>query len=100
MRKVFGIAVAVALAMTLPAMAGERSGTIRYLDKANSTIVLDDGTRLSVAEGQMSGLSQGDNVRATYETKGERSIITSIEPTPVRPDGTVDPLDSNQSPGE
>jgi len=97
MRKVFGITIAVALAMTLPAMAGERSGTIRYVDKANSTIVLDDGTRLSVVEGQMNGLSLGDNVRATYETKGERSVITSIAPQPAGPDGTVDPLESQQA---
>ena len=98
MRKILGLTIAMALALSLPAAAGEKLGTIRYVDTANHTIVLDDGTQLWVSESQMSGLSQGDPVKASYETRGERSVVTSIAPTPVRPDGVVDPLDSMESP--
>jgi len=98
MRKILGLTIAMALALSLPAAAGEKLGTIRYFDTTNHAIVLDDGTRLWVSEGQMSGLSQGDSVKASYEMKGERSVVTSIVPSPVGPDGTVDPLDSIQSP--
>jgi len=98
MRKILGLTIAMALALSLPAAAGEKAGTIRFVDTANQAIILDDGTRLSVSEGQMRGLSQGDAVKASYEMKGERGVVTSIVPSPVAPDGTVDPLESMQSP--
>ena len=98
MRKVLGLTIARVFALSLPAAAGEKSGTIRFVDKTNHAIVLDDGTRLQVSEGQMHGLALGDPVKASYETKGERSVVTSIVPSPAGPDGTIDPLDSMQSP--
>jgi hypothetical protein len=97
MRKILGLTIAMALALSLPAAAEEKLGTIRFVDTANHAIVLDDGTRLWVSESQMSGLSQGDSVKASYETKGQRPVVTNIVPAQVGPDGTVDPLDSMQS---
>lgn len=98
MVKVLGVTLALALALSLPAAAGERTGTIRWIDTTNHAIVLDDGTRLTVSEGQMGALSQGDNVKASYETKGERNVVTKIDRSPLGLDGSVDPLNSVQSP--
>ena len=95
MRKILGLTIAMALALSLPAAAGEKLGTIRYVDTTNHAIVLDDGTRLWVSEGQFGDLSLGDQVQASYEMQGDKKIVIQL----ARPglDGSFDPLSSIQT---
>jgi hypothetical protein len=60
------------------------------------SIVLDDGTRLWVSEGQFADLRQGDQVQAVFETKRGKKVVTQLYRRPPGPDGTADPLDSVQ----
>jgi hypothetical protein len=95
-KKALGLALALTLALSLPVAAEEAQGTIYSTNPADRSIVLDDGTRLWVSEGQFVDLVFGDQVKASYETMGEKKIVTEM----VRPglNGGFDPLSSMQSP--
>jgi L-cysteine desulfidase len=79
MRKVLGCTLAIVLTLTLSAVAGEVIGTVKSVDPADRSIVLDNGTRLTVSESQISGLAAGDNVRAVYQMDGGRNIVSDID---------------------
>jgi hypothetical protein len=96
MRKALGLAIALTLALPLAASADEMWGTIRYTNPADHSIVMDDGTRLWVSEGQFAELSLGDQVKASYETTGDKKIVTELSRR-VAPDGALDPLESVQT---
>ena len=97
MGKTLGLALALTFGLTLTAAAEETRGTIRSMDTTNHTIVLEDGTRLWVTEGQEATVSPGSYVEAAYASKGDQKIVTDLHPR-VGPDGTSDPLKSIQSP--
>ena len=97
MGKVLGLTLALTLALSLSAAAEEAKGTIRWINPADHSIVLDDGTRLSVSEGQLADLSLGDQVKAAYETKDNKKVVVQMEHRTPGPDGTLDPLNSIQS---
>ena len=96
MGKTLGLALALTLGLTLTAAAEETRGTIRSMDTNNHTIVLDDGTRLWVSEGQQAAVSPGDYIEAAYESKGDKKVVTEMHPR-VGLDGSTDPLKSIQS---
>ena len=96
MGKTLGLALALTLGLTLTAAAEETRGTIRSMDTTNHTIVLDDGTRLWVTEGQEAIVSPGSYIEAAYESKGDKKVVTEMNPR-VGPDGTTDPLKSIQA---
>ena len=96
MKKALGLAFALTLALSMAAAAEETRGTIRMIDPADHSIVLDDGTRLWVAEGQFANLSLGDQVQAAYEMKGDKKFVIQVERTPGL-DGSRNPLDSLQA---
>ncbi len=81
MRKLLGIALMIMLLLSAAgAWAGEIEGKIQSIDTSDRTIVLDDGTRLSVAEGvSMDMLRQGTDVKVSYEERDGKNIATSIE---------------------
>lgn len=79
MRKVLGLTLALLLTLTVSAMANEVMGKVKAVDPADKSIVLEDGTKLWVSEGQISGLAAGDQVRAMYETDGGRNIVSGID---------------------
>jgi hypothetical protein len=95
-KKALGLAVALTLALPLAAGADEMWGTIRYTNPADRSIILDDGTKLWVSEGQFAELSSGDQVKASFETTGDKTILTQVYRR-VAPDGTLDPLESEQT---
>ena len=95
MKKALGLALALTLALTLSAAAEQTTGTIQSINSADRSIVLDDGTRLWVSEGQFADLSLGDQVKAAYEMQGGKNVVIEM----ARPglDGNFDPLSSIQT---
>jgi len=81
MRTVIGIALALLLSVGLTAAwAGDISGKVQTIDSAERAIVLDNGSKLWVAEGvPMDSLKEGDNVKASYEDRDGKMVVTSIE---------------------
>jgi hypothetical protein len=99
MRKTLGLALAMTLGLSLSAMAEETRGTIRSMDTGSHTIVLEDGTRLWVTEGQAATVEPGNYVEAAYESKDGKKIVTELQRY-IGLDGSTDPLNSMQAPGD
>jgi Cu/Ag efflux protein CusF len=78
MRKVLGLTLALLLTFTLSAVADEAMGKVKAVDRADKSIVLEDGTKLWVSDSQISGLAAGDQVRAVYELDGGKKIVAGI----------------------
>jgi hypothetical protein len=97
MGKTLAAALAITLGLSFTAAAEELRGTIRSMDTTNHTIVLEDGTRLWVTEGQQATVSPGNYVQAAYESKGDKKVVTDLQRY-VGPDGSTDPLLSIESP--
>jgi hypothetical protein len=96
MGKTLGLALALTLGLTLTAAAEETRGTIRSMNTHDHSIVLDDGTRLWVTEGQEATVSPGSYIEAAYESKGDKKVVTEMHPR-VGLDGSTDPLKSIQA---
>lgn len=96
MGKTLGLALALTLGLAVTAAAEEARGTIRSMDIHNHTIVLEDGTRLWVTEGQEAIVSPGDYIDAAYESKGDKKVVRELHPV-VGLDGSTDPLKSIQA---
>jgi uncharacterized protein DUF1344 len=86
MKKVLGIAIALLAATTMTAAAEEIKGTVKAIDRADHSIVLDDGTKLTVSERQLNTVTPGDQVRAMYETSGSKNVVTELDPKGVGSD--------------
>jgi len=75
-----GLAVAVVLALSMAAWAGELEGKIQKVDQADRMFVLEDGTQAWVAEGvPMDKLKEGAKVKASYEERDGKKIATTLE---------------------
>jgi hypothetical protein len=94
-KKALGLALALTLALSLSAAAEQAKGTIYSVNPADNSIVLDDGTRLWVSEGQFAELSLGTQVQAAYEMQGDRKVVTEMALPGL--EGSFDPLTSVQS---
>ena len=81
MTKTLGIALALLLALSVTAAwAGDIEGKIQTVDQGERAIVLEDGTKLWVAEGlSMDKLKPGAKVKASYEERDGKNITTSFE---------------------
>lgn len=80
MRKIAVLVAALVLGLTVAAWAGDATGTIQSVDSAERTIVLDDGTKLWIAEGMsIDNLKEGAKVKASYEERDGKNVVTSIE---------------------
>jgi len=56
-------------------------GTIRYINRAQSLVVLANGTELRAPDPAMlSHIAEGQMVRVDFTNDGARSVINSIEP--------------------
>jgi hypothetical protein len=97
MGKTLGMALALMLGLTVAAAAEEARGTIRSMDTRNHTIVLEDGTRLWVTEGQEATVSPGNYVEAAYESKGDKKVVKELQKKEGL-DGSTDPVSSVQAP--
>jgi hypothetical protein len=96
MGKTLGLALALTLGLSLTAAAEEMRGTIYSMDTNKHTIVLEDGTRLWVTEGQEATVSPGNYVEAAYESKDGKKVVTDLQRR-IGLDGSTDPLLSIQS---
>lgn len=81
MRKLFGVALLVVLVLSaVGAWAGEMEGKIQSVDTSGRTIVLDNGTSLSVAEGvSMDALKEGTDVKVSFEQRDGKNVATNVE---------------------
>jgi len=80
MMKIFGCAVMILLVGALVALAGETAGKIQSVDPGDRAVVLDDGTKLWMAEGlPLDDLKQGARIKASYEERDGRNIVTAFE---------------------
>jgi len=100
MKKALGLAIALTLALSgFVAAAEQTNGTIRMIDSTDHSIVLQDGTRLWVTEGQFADLSLGDQVQAAYEMNGDKKFVTQMDRY-LGLDGSRNPVDSIQAGGD
>ena len=81
MKKVVGIVMAVLLVFAAGgAWAEEIQGKIKAVDVAERAFSLEDGTQLWMAEGlPLDTLKEGASVKAAYEERDGKKIVTSIE---------------------
>jgi len=80
MKKALGIAVALTFGLALTAAAAEHTtGTIRAFDPTDQSIILDDGTKISVSSGQFTEMEIGEKVSATFEVKGDKNVATEVK---------------------
>jgi hypothetical protein len=70
---------------------GEEIGTIRFLDRAASLVVLTDGDQFFAPDPRMlSNLKEGDRVKVDFTHDNDRSVLNFIEPAmPDTDDGAV-----------
>ena len=79
MKKVLGLAFALLVTGVMSASAEEVKGTVKAVNPADHSIVLDDGTTLTVSDRQLSNLTAGDQVRAMYQADGSKNIVTDLD---------------------
>lgn len=80
MTKITAVVVALALGLSMVAWAGEVTGKIQTVDSSERVIVLEDGTKLWIAEGvPLADLKEGAKVKASYEERDGKNVVTKIE---------------------
>jgi len=81
MAKVLCAALTVLLVLSVAgAWAAEVEGKIQTLDTSDRTIVLDNGTRVTVADGvAIENLREGSEVKVTFEERGGKNVATMVE---------------------
>ena len=60
-------------------MISEAKGTVRSVEVKQQAVVLEDGTRLWVSDKQIDQIWAGDQVKAGYEVKGDKNVVTEVE---------------------
>jgi len=78
MRKAMFLALGLLAITALPVAADEVKGTVKAIDRADHSIVLDDGTKLTVGEKELSTLTAGDQVRAMYQVEGGKAVVSEL----------------------
>lgn len=86
MRKVLGLTLALMVTLTLSAAAEEVKGTVKAINPADHSIVLDDGTKLTVSDKQLTTMTPGEQVRAMYQTDGGKNVVSDLEPRGIGSD--------------
>ncbi len=81
MRAVLGIALALLLGLgATGAWADNVSGKVQSVDQSERVFVLEDGSKIWVAEGvSMDVVKEGASVKASYEERDGKKIATSVE---------------------
>jgi len=80
MKKVMGLTLAALLGLSVAvASAADVAGKVQSVDQAERVVVLDNGTKLWVAEGHsMDKLKEGAQVKASYEERDGKNIVTIV----------------------
>ena len=77
--RTYRAAFVLGLAVT-PLWADEVSGKIQKVDTNDRSIVLEDGTQLWLADSvSADALKEGATVKASYEEKDGKKVVTQIE---------------------
>ena len=86
MRKVVDVTLKLAMLVALiaslatGAWSGELTSKIQSVDLADRVLMLDDGTKLWLAEGlSIEGLKEGAQIKLSYEERDGRNVITRFE---------------------
>ena len=81
MRTVLGITLALLLGLGVAgAWAENISGKIQSVDPGERAFVLDDGSKLWVAEGvPMDAVKEGATVKASYEERDGKKVVIILE---------------------
>jgi len=62
------------------AWAAETEGKIQTVDTSDRTLVLDNGMRVTVADGvAIEGLREGNEVKVTFEERDGKNVATLVE---------------------
>ena len=83
MRAILGITLALLLGLGVTgAWAEDISGKVQSVDAGERAFVLDDGSKIWVAEGvSMDAVKEGASVKASYEERDGKKVATSVEAT-------------------
>ena len=80
MRRFAAFSLGLLLLSATAAWAGDVEGKIQSVDTSDRVIVLEDGTKLWVAEGlSMDTLKEGKKVKASFDERDGKNVLTSIE---------------------
>jgi hypothetical protein len=80
MRRISAMTLVLMLGLAVAAWGGDVAGKIQSVDAGDRVIVLDDGTKLWVGEGvPIDTLKEGANVKASFEERDGKNIVTTIE---------------------
>jgi len=80
MTKIVVLALALVLGVSGAVWAGDVAGKIQAVDTNERVVVLDDGTKLWIAEGlPIDSLKEGVKVKASYEERDGKNVVTKIE---------------------
>ena len=89
MYRALTLSLAFLLMFALSAAAGVIQGTVKAVDPADHSFVLQDGTKISVSDSQLMDLAPGDEVRTSFETRDGQNIAIDIEHRTSGPDGAT-----------
>ena len=83
MSKTLGLVLALLLVVSAgAAWAGDVEGKVQSMDTNDRMVVLEDGTKLWIAEGvSIEGLKEGVTVKASFEERDGKNVATSVQVT-------------------
>ena len=80
-RLLAAVSVAALFAAASPAFAEEARGTVKSVDAAERTLILEDGTEFMLSEGiNIDSLMEGDEVSVSYEESDGQKTATEVKP--------------------
>jgi Cu/Ag efflux protein CusF len=81
MKKALGIIPVLLLVVSAVSVwAADIEGKVQRVDSSDRVIVLDDGTKLWVAEGlAMDNIKEGTKVKVSYEERDGKNIVTTLQ---------------------
>lgn len=78
MKKIMGFAIAMLFAVPMVASADQATGNVKAVDPSEQAFVLEDGTKLWLSDGRATDIREGDQVSATYQTKGDKKMVIQL----------------------
>ncbi len=73
------VSAAAMFAIASAASAEEATGAVELIDPATGTIILQDGTAYTVADGvSIEGLQPGDTVTVSFEVQADKNMATAV----------------------
>lgn len=80
MRAVGAVIALLFVLVVSAAWAGNTVGKIQSINPGDRVVVLEDGTKLWIAEGlSIDGLKQGATIKASYEERDGKNVVTGFE---------------------